>query len=501
MTQALRIADGKVHDPRHNLRGEVRDILIRGNRVVSSLNPLENVQTIDAKGLVVMPGGIEMHAHVASATANEGRRLQSACGWDTVIPTAPETGRLYAKLGYTTVMEAAVAPAAAESAHRQLDDLPILDAGLLVLMGNHEALIRHIQNHDKSAALNLVRSLLRDHRGYGIKAVNPVGVAAWRRDASRRHVHGIDDALPGEDRVSPRIMLEWLTEAQESLHLPHPTHIHGPQLGEPGNVEITTRMIHALDGRRAHLAHLQYYAYDQAKRGGLKSAVPRLLDALRQHPTITADMGLVAFGPAFTATADLPLEHGLFRKLGSPARPGSFREAGNEDCFGLMPLNHQRKQSYHAIQWAAGLELILLADDLTRFALTVDHPNGGSFLNYPHLIALLMSKARRDEELATCHRHATNRTGLASLARELSLHDIAVLTRDAPARALGLADRGHLGDGAMADVTLYRDQTGDPQTMFEKPRLVLKSGQIVVDDGQIIASPPTRRLLPASLEE
>jgi formylmethanofuran dehydrogenase subunit A len=74
------------------------------------------------------------------------------------------------------------------------------------------------------------------------------------------------------------------------------------------------------------------------------------------------------------------------------------------------------------------------------------------------------------------------------MKRELSLYEIAILTRAAPARLLGLADRGHLGVGAAADIAIYRDQA-DREAMFSTPLAVLKDGAPIVRDGRITATP------------
>ncbi len=498
MTGSLSITGGKVYDPANGADGLVCDVHIEDGRVVESPSPASRspdvaAPTIDAAGLIVMPGGVDMHAHIASMTINTARQVQQQAA-SKVVPTAPQTGELYLKLGYTTVIEPAVAPTDAGLAHMQLDDVPGIETGLLTVMGNHEALIDCIDRGDHDAAVGVVQHLLHVTKSLGIKAVNPIGVAAWRRDAGKRRIDSIDDCAAGTN-VSPRTMLELLCGAQAQLGLAHATHIHGPQLGEPGSIDITLAMIDALAGRRMHLAHLQYYAYGRTKRCGHKSAADRLVAKLADRPDVTADLGLVAFGPAVTATSDLPLEYELHRRLGQPA---AFCETGNEDGFGVMPITRSADHPIHAVQWAAGLELALLTDNPWQFALSVDHPNGGSFLNYPHLIALLMNKPLRDEQLTAAHRHATDRTGLSSIDRELSLREIAIMTRDAPAQALGLSTKGHLGPGADGDVTIYRDDTADPQRMFAQPRYVIKAGRVVVDDGRLVVAPPPPRLCAAA---
>ena len=58
------------------------------------------------------------------------------------------------------------------------------------------------------------------------------------------------------------------------------------------------------------------------------------------------------------------------------------------------------------------------------------------------------------------------------------------MTRAAPAKLLGLADRGHLGPGARADVAVYADDK-DRARMFRDAHLVFKDGDLVVRDGQV----------------
>ena len=53
--------------------GEVRDICIEDGRIVASLP--DDAPTLDARGMVVMPGGVDIHSHVASSSCNHARRL------------------------------------------------------------------------------------------------------------------------------------------------------------------------------------------------------------------------------------------------------------------------------------------------------------------------------------------------------------------------------------------------------------------------------------------
>ena len=195
----LRITGGSVYDPANAVDGDVRDICIEGGRVVASLP--DSAPRLDARGMVVMPGGVDMHCHVASSSVNVARRLlpeehsrhpatapllDSATevprsGADGTVPTTFTTGYRYAGLGYTTVFDAAVAPIMARTAHSQLDDTPIVDGGFFALLGNDEYLLRLVDSSDRERAREYAAWVLASVGAYAIKIVNPAGVEPWCR--------------------------------------------------------------------------------------------------------------------------------------------------------------------------------------------------------------------------------------------------------------------------------------------------------------------------------
>ena len=87
---------------------------------------------------------------------------------------------------------------------------------------------------------------------------------------------------------------------------------------------------------------------------------------------------------------------------------------------------------------------------------------------------------------------------LHDLDREYTLNEIAIITRAGPARILGLGNKGHLGIGADADITVY-SPNADRKLMFELPRYVFKAGQLIVENGEIRMAPygPTLTSRPA----
>ena len=97
-----------------------------------------------------------------------------------------------------------------------------------------------------------------------------------------------------------------------------------------------------------------------------------------------------------------------------------------------------------------------------------------------------MDKSFRDDMLQKINPDAQAQSILLkSLTREYTLDEIAILTRAGPARSLGLQDRGHLGVGAVGDITVYRDDA-DREAMFATPEYVFKNGELVVKNGKVV---------------
>jgi len=499
----LRIAGGTVYDPANGVDGEVRDICIADGRIVADLPA--GSPSLDARGMVVMPGGVDIHSHVASSSCNHARRLlpeQHAAdpvpaphlagghtgrsGTGGTVPSTFTTGYRYAGLGYTTVFDAAIAPLTARHTHHEMSDTPCIDAGCFVLMGNDDYLLRLIDAGEVGRARDYAAWLLGATGGYAIKVVNPGGVEAWK--TPQRNLTRLDEPL-GSSRVTPRGILETLTDAANALKLPHAVHIHANNLGVPGNVATTLESFKALEGRRAHFTHLQFHAYGTG--GGWKSAARELSDWVNAHPELSVDVGQVMFGPATTVTADGPVEYLLYKSSG---RKWVNIDIELETGCGIVPLEFKEKAAVSALQWAIGLELFLLAKDPWRVVLSTDHPNGGSFLAYPQLIQLLMDRTVRDERLKLVNQKLLAGSALLDgLDRQFTLGEIAIITRAGPARLLGLRHKGHLGAGADADVTVYSRQD-DIAAMFASPRYVLKQGELMVEEGHLRLAPTGRRL-------
>jgi formylmethanofuran dehydrogenase subunit A len=516
------IKGGFVYDPTNGIHGEEMDISIEDGKVVEKS---EGGEEIDARGMLVMPGGLDAHAHIAGAKVNTGRIMRPEDGRRGIEPRTkllrPSTGYTvpncyamgyrYARLGYTTAFEAATPILESRHTHEELEEIPIVDKGALTLFGNNWEVLECVRDGDLDKLAAFIAWGLRASRGYGVKVVNPGGGEAWGFGGN---VKGIDDPVPNFG-VTPREIIRNLMKANEILRLPHSVHLHTNNLGKPGNYETTLDTLKAVEDIAAsrdrqvlHVTHMQFSAYGGTGWRDFESKAPEIADYFNRHDQFTMDMGQLIFGSATTMTADAPLEYGNARLLHAK---WSNHDIELEESSGVVPLVYARKMPINAIQWAIGLELALLTKNPWQMIMTTDHPNGGPFVNYPEVVALLMSRAKRDEELASLHELASKRSSLPSIEREMDWNEIAIVTRAAPARILGLPEKGHLGIGADGDVTVYDlnptevDPSKDHKKVkdaFAKPKYTIKAGEVVVRDGEITAVPQGRTYwVDASVQE
>ncbi|MEA2841879.1 MAG: formylmethanofuran dehydrogenase subunit [Methylobacteriaceae bacterium] len=479
---------GRIIDPANG--GErAGDLFIEDDRIIAPPVGRKADQTYDVTAKIIMAGGIDIHSHIAGGNVNTGRLLlpelhpgQTPSSANLPLSTARwstfETGCLYAKMGFTTVVEPAVSPHHALHAHLELADTPIIDKAILTVLGNDDFLLSMLRDGESSAAVaEYVGATLTATRGLGIKCINAGGATAFKYNA---RAFSLDDVVPHYG-VTSRTIVEALQRAVIDLKIVNPLHLHMNNLGIAGNVDTAIATIDAARDLPLHLAHVQFYSYGTEGKRGFSSAAARLAEAVNAAKNVTVDVGQVMFGQTFTVSLDVLRQYNGSRN----ARPNkSVIFDGDANGGGIVPYDYRRSDFYNAVQWACGLELFLLIDDPSRVFFTTDHPNGAPFTTYPDLLALLMSRDLRAEWLAEMPRSVAEMTTLASIGREYTLEEIATMTRAAPAKLLGLADRGHLGPGARADVAIYDDDK-DRARMFRAAHLVFKDGDLVVRDGEV----------------
>jgi len=516
----LIIKNGTVYDPLNKIEGEKKEIHIKDGIVVEKVNG--DAKVIDASGMIIMPGGVDIHSHIAGTKVNAGRQFRpddkleefnekrtkitrSGTGWS--VPSTWATGYRYARLGYTTVVEPAMPLLKARHTHEEFLDMSIIDKAAFPLFGNNWFVFEYVKDKDYDKLAAYISWILKVTKGYAVKIVNPGGVENW---AWGKNVSSLDDHV-FHFEVTPREILEALSTVNEKLGLPHTIHVHANNLGHPGNKEHTLATFEAVGKIKAkkgrdsslHLTHCQFNAYGGSNWGDFESGAADITEYLNSHNHITIDAGQVIFGKAATTTmtADGPWEFALHHIGGTSPwgnKPGIKWINGQvegESGSGIVPYFFSPKVAVNAIQWAVGLELILLTKNPWQVYMTTDHPNGGPFTSYPQIIRWLMDKKSRDDVLLNqCSKKASEKSQLKDLERELTLNEICIISRAGTSKCLGMTDRGHLGVGAIGDVAIYKlDPAKMDGTSIEKAfsltAYTIKDGQIVVKDGEITATP------------
>ncbi|NHJ25204.1 MAG: formylmethanofuran dehydrogenase subunit A [Candidatus Lokiarchaeota archaeon] len=517
----LIIKNGVVFDPINNIDGEKKEIHIKDGKIVAKVNG--DAKIIDASGMIVMPGGVDIHSHIAGAKVNVGRALRPEdkvpesnekrtklrrAGTGFSVPSTWVTGYRYARLGFTTVIEPAMPLLEARHTHEEFLEMPIIDKAAMPIYGNNWFVLKYVREGDLEKLAAYINWILKATKGYAIKIVNPGGVENW---AWGKNCESIDDPVVHWD-VTPRMIVESLAKVNEMLQLPHSIHVHCNNLGHPGNYKHSIETFKLCEGiepnnkngreRSFHVTHCQFNAYGGSNWGNFESGASEIAEYVNSHNHMSLDCGQVVFTKyaTTTMTGDGPWEFALHHLGGmSPwgAKPGVKWVNGQiegESGSGIVPYFFSPQVGVNAVQWAIGLELMLLIKDPWKLGFTTDHPNGGPFTCYPQAYSWLMDGKVRAEMLKNMSNKASSATSLPDIDREYTLNELCIITRAGTAKLLGMRDRGHLGVGAIGDVAVYNldptNYTGkDIEKAFTAAAYTIKDGQIVVKDGEVTATP------------
>ena len=270
----FKIAAGRSTIPTNGIDGQVRDCGSSSGRIVAGpTDPaVRPTRTIDAAGLVVMPGGIDMHCHIAGPKVNMARKMrpEEKREAEPVRRTARHAQRHDGQRAQHVCHRLQVCRPGLHDRFRRGDSAAVGPAcprgvrrhalhrqGLLRPDGQqplHHA--RDSATASPSARRRLSAWLLV--AGQGLRA--ETGQSRRRRSLEEQgagNVHGLDSTWSTHFDVTPRQIIQRRGRKRPtSCKLPHPVHIHANNLGLPGNWTTTLETMQALEGhRRAPDAH------------------------------------------------------------------------------------------------------------------------------------------------------------------------------------------------------------------------------------------------------
>jgi formylmethanofuran dehydrogenase subunit A len=505
--KGLLVKNAYVIDPLSGIKGEIMDISIQDGRIVEDSG--SDALVIDAGGCLTLPGGIDSHSHVCGTKVNFGRYMSPedmragrtarrgvmhvTSGYS--VPTTFGNSYRYSAMGYTTVLEGAMAPLEARHTHEEFTATPHQDMLANTLFDGNWSIMEAVRDKDVKKAAAVVAWTLAAVKGFAIKLTNPGGTEAW---GWGEDVHSIHDQVPNFN-VTPAEIISTMIEANELLNLPHSVHLHCNNLGVPGNYQTTLDTIERVPDLNSlrqtlYLTHVQFHSYGGTTWRDICSKSEDIARAVNNRPQVAIDMGQIMFGRTTTMTADGPMEFKLYMLHHNK---WSNHDVELETGSGIIPVYYSRKSLVNCVMWAIGLELALLVRDPWRCMLATDNPNGAPFVKYPEVIALLMSRRFREKEAEKIDPRTEHYVPLFALDRELDWYEIAVMSRAAQARALGITriGKGHLAPGSEADIAIYPliPSELDPAADFEqvmagfaKTRYTIKRGRVVARDGDVV---------------
>ena len=143
-----------------------------------------------------MAGGVDLHSHIGGGKVNLARLLLpedhrrgieplprpsnplelASCGY--CAPGTLATGYRYAEMGYTSVFEPAMVAANARQAHMEMGDVPIVDHGAYVMLGNDELFLQMLaRGAEPQTIRDYVGYIVHATKALGVKVVNPAGIS------------------------------------------------------------------------------------------------------------------------------------------------------------------------------------------------------------------------------------------------------------------------------------------------------------------------------------
>ncbi len=291
----IKLTGGKIYDPANKVSGEVRDIYVEDGKIVAAKSNAKPDATYDVKGRVVMAGAIDPHTHIGGGKMTIARMLLpedhrgdpvtrtnlTRAGSGRAVPSTHVAGYRYAEMGYTACFEPAMLPANARQAHMELGDTPMVDKGAFAMLGSDDFFLRQLAaKKDFEAIKDYVAWTMHAAQAIALKVVNPGGISAFKfnqrkLDLDEEHVYY---------KVTPRQIVLTLARALEELGVTHPLHIHGCNLGVPGNIESTLATIRAAEGLRIHMTHTQFLSYGTEGDRHFSSGAARLIELVNKTP-------------------------------------------------------------------------------------------------------------------------------------------------------------------------------------------------------------------------
>ncbi|MBD3230692.1 MAG: amidohydrolase family protein [Candidatus Lokiarchaeota archaeon] len=490
----LLIKNGLIFDPLNEISGEKKDILIEDGKIIDKFSSQEDLKEIDASGKTVIPAAIDIHAHIASQQVNWARLLGSKNQkfietWNRL--TLKNIAIDYIANGYTFIIDANVYPSLSKQTIFNFSNLPVLDKGMLLNVGNLWVLEDEFQRGKIEEISYFISDILSMCKGFGIKAYNPFEAESWNFKELRDNVEQGGRLY----NFSSLEVYKNLTDAVENLKLPHSVHAHIEGYENIVGKNNLKKVLENIDFSNLvreneksitrdqifHLAHANSYNID-----GDNS---ELLSVINSNNAIDLDLGFIGFddiNPLITSDRRLINNH--MKKDNGEAKVIRTAYETEGDSF-VSFRKFDKKNKEHCMLWANCLELALKTENKWQIQLSFNFPHYSHVKNLPKIVSWLISVEARENFMKNMNNDFLNNTSLNEINNFLTFNDIVTITRASPAKSLGLAEmKGNFSLGADGDVNIIDIDLNeiDISKEYEKIEESLKNIEYVIKGGKII---------------
>jgi N-acyl-D-aspartate/D-glutamate deacylase len=445
------LKSGRVIDPESNLDG-VRDIGIRGDTIAQiSPEPLTGARTIDARGLVVAPGFIDLHEHGQSEDAYRRMALDGVTAALELEVGVPDIRRfIEARRGRTPIHFGATASHLAARLGAWDVPLPVS------IFGPEGGIIPQSSPATNEPAsperLNQILATLRNQIEAGALGV---GIGLEYSPGATRHE-----------------VIE-LFRLAAALGSPVFVHVRSSGRIEPGSgIEAVNEVIGAaaIGGAALHIVHVNSSCMGDAPEclSMIAGARARGLDVTTEAYPYTAGMTLINsayFDPGWRERKGIDYSDLELPESGERLTRERFEvlHAAPEPRVVLIHMNPDE-----LVDAVMAAPLVAVASDGLK-----DHPRGTG--THARVLARYVREQRT--------------ISLNEAIRKMSLMPAQRLERvNTDARRIG-----RLHQGAQADIVVFDPQTVQDRATFRAPteasvgvRYLVVAGILVVNDGHIV---------------
>ncbi|HMF33000.1 MAG TPA: amidohydrolase family protein [Candidatus Lokiarchaeia archaeon] len=449
------------------------DVEIQDGKIVEK-SSASDVEEIDAEGRIVVPAGIDLHAHL-------GTNVAVAAGLFGKQWAAKTIAQEYLQAGFTFAATRSVSLLDAVRTHHFLRLIPGIDAGMFLAVGSLWMNATDYQQENVEGIAGTLAYFVSKLQSLGVEISQPFSSEYWHWAEENPSLVAPTKHF---DIPPEKVVLGGLEGAQRA-GLRSKVFVELPINHQATNLELLREHIANLDAGALpyHLVQGQFYAQGSETNTGTS-----ITDLLNKHEWLSTDAGCANLtGERIVATTD----RWLINSSG-PSLRGTY-ELDQDIGAGIHAWDLRTPPA--GLWWVSSLEILLSAGKRQQpAAFSFDSPNFGNPSEFGKFLTLLLSKPLRDERGPEVVGELYAQSTLAGLEEDLSIPDLIQVTRVVPATILGISTmKGHLGINADADVAILDLKPDDSitESSLDQAWVTIKGGQVVWKNNTLGSLPPS----------